>query len=508
MKPIKYIGLLICGMLLFNACIDDKGNYDYIPAEQFLSAEIEGLGNDTTVLKGEVLRLSPTIVNDDPSRYEYNWYIMEYQAAGFSPVKRIIGQEKDLEWTVNLDAAQYRLNFQVYDREHDVYVRHEMTVTITAAPMTTGWYVMKDNGSESDIDYISEKGERYNDVLGSFGAAIPGTAIMMAYQSTRYYHTITNEDGSVTTKRNLSAYHFLTSEDIRTYDAKDFTLYKTYEDQFYTVTEECRPQNIVFLSSDLYLINDGKIHRIYGMSSNIGKYGAAYAGIYELDNCLVPYNYGGYMVFDKTTRSFFQISSNNMTPLEEAANLTDTLALQGKDYSVICSGAYYLQSRGTIVLQDEADGQHYLLQDSRIYDPSTATNRVDWPTIGKIEAESKLCTSTCIAQSPSTFFYFLTSEDQSKVYSYVHSKGSPLETRERERLSLPGETVTYIAYIHEYKLADDETTEALAVLTSQGGNWKLRVYALKGESTSDLNTTPILEYEGTGNGRFLLYRAS
>ena len=119
-----------------------------------------------------------------------------------------------------------------------------------------------------------------------------------------------------------------------------------------------------------------------------------------------------------------------------------------------------------------------------------------------------MCTSTCIAQSPSTFFYFLTSEDQSKVYSYVHSKGSPLETRERERLSLPGETVTYIAYIHEYKLADDETTEALAVLTSQGGNWKLRVYALKGESTSDLNTTPILEYEGTGNGRFLLYRAS
>lgn len=72
MKLTKYIGLLICGVLLFNACIDDKGNYDYIPSEEFLSAEIEGLGNDTTVLKGEVLRLSPTIVNDDPSRYEYN----------------------------------------------------------------------------------------------------------------------------------------------------------------------------------------------------------------------------------------------------------------------------------------------------------------------------------------------------------------------------------------------------------------------------------------------------
>ena len=507
MKLTKYIALLICGMLCFNACIDDKGNYDYIPSDEFLSAEIEGLGNDTTVLKGEVLRLSPTIVNDDPSRYEYNWYIMEYQAEGFLPQKRIISQEKDLEWTVNLDAATYRLNFQVYDREHDVYVRHEMTVTITAAPMTTGWYVMKDNGSETDIDYISKEGERYNDVLSSFGAAIPGTAIMMAYQSTRYSHAITNEDGSVTTKVNLSAYHFLTSEDIRTYDAKDFTLYKTYEDQFYTVTEECNPQNIVFSSSDLYLINSDKIHRIYGMSSNIGKYGAAYAGLYELDNCLVPYTYLGYMVFDKTTRSFFQINGSNMLPLEEAANATDTLALQGENYKLICSGAFYDGYSGTIIVKDETSGQHYLLQDSQVYDSETWTYSIDWPTISEIENTSRLCTATRIAQSNNTFFYFLTSEDQSKVYSYVHSKGSPLETRERERLSFPGETVTYIAYIHEYKLADDETTEALAVLTSQGGNWKLRVYALLGESTPDLNTTPILEYEGTGNGRFLLYRA-
>ena len=141
-----------------------------------------------------------------------------------------------------------------------------------------------------------------------------------------------------------------------------------------------------------------------------------------------------------------------------------------------------------------------------IYDPENWTYKTEWTAIQAIPSNSKVLSTTLMTQAAApSFFYFLY---ENSIYSYVLSKDTPLEQRERERLSFPGETVTYMTYISGFELPDESTTEALAVLTSQGGNWKLRVYALLGESTSDLNTTPILEYEGTGNGRFLLYRAS
>ena len=504
-KLITYIGLFIGSLLLFNACIGDEGNYDYVNGESVLPVQIEGLPNDTTINRGDIFRLTPTIVNDDPSRYTYSWDIMEYQAGGSLPRQWDLSEEKNLEWTVSLDAATYRLNFRIHDSERDIYVRHEMIVNITAIPMSSGWYILKDNGSETDLDYINLDGERYNDLLTSFGSTIPGTAIQILYQSGRYTHAITNDDGTVTQKGNLSVYHFLTSEDIRTYDAKDFTLYKTFEDQFYG-TPTCRPQSINNSStSNYYLINDGKMYNISTIMPNIGKYGAAFPGTYELDRNIGTYGSFDRIVFDLNTRSFNQITNNvsELIPIEEAANLSDTLELQNMDYDLQCMGVNINDAVTTILMKNRTDGSHLLLQELSEYDPSTMSTKVVWNTISPVDDESQMRFTNLMAQSATTFFYFAVED---KIYSYVHSEGTSLEYRERERLSFPGETITYITYICGLKEDDETTKEALAVLSSQGGNWKLRIYALLGESTPDLNTTPILEYEGTGTARYLLYR--
>lgn len=505
-KYIIYFSVLLC-CLLSSACIDDEGNYNYIDANSIFPVEIEGLCSDTSILKGETLRLSPIIINDDSSRYTYSWYIMDYDAQGFLPRQWDLSTEKDLEWTANLDPATYRLNFRVYDKQQDLFVRHEIIINITAAPMTSGWYILKDDGQNTDLDYISQTTERYNNILTGYGENIPGTAIMMAYQNGRYYHNITNNDGSVTTKSNLSVYHILTSEDIRTYDAKDFTLYKTFEEQFYGNSEICHPQCILYGSSaTTVLLNNGKAYKINGMSANIGKYGAPLTGIYDLAPYLIPYNSTGYLVFDKNTHSFYTFNSNStsLEPIEEAATNTDTIALQNMDYDLLCAGGFLNTSNGTILLKKHTDNSLLLLQETRLYDPETYTTSVQWLGITPIQSESKLASTRLIAQAKATSFFYFVLDD--KIYSYINSTETSLEQRERERLSFPGETITYMTYISGLKQADGTVTEALAVLTSQGGNWKLRVYALLGESTPDLNTTPILEYEGTGNGRFLLYR--
>lgn len=505
-KLIIYFSLLI-SCLLSNACIDDPGNYDYVNTNNILPVEIEGLCSDTSILKGETLRLSPIIINNDSSRYTYSWYIMDYNAQGFLPRQWDLSTKKNLEWTVNLDPATYRLNFRVYDKQQDLFVRHEIIINITAAPMTSGWYILKDNGQNTDLDYISLSNERYDNVLTMYGENIPGTAVLMAYQNGRYYHNITYDDGSVTTKSNLSVYHILTSNDIRTYDAKDYTLYKTFKDEFYTAPETCRPQNVLFGSSACtFLINNGKIHIINGMYGNIGKFGAPFPGTYDLANDLIMYGSGNFMVFDNNTHSFYQASQtgSNLLPIEEAATTTDTLSLQNMDYELQCSSSMERSYTSTIILKSIKGNHRLLLQETSVYDPENYSYIVQWLGITPIQSESKLASTRLIAQAKATSFFYFVLDD--KIYSYINSTETSLEQRERERLSFPGETITYMTYISGLKQADGTVTEALAVLTSQGGNWKLRVYALLGESTPDLNTTPILEYEGTGNGRFLLYR--
>lgn len=505
-KIITYFGLLTTILLLFYSCIDDKGNYNYTSSNNILPVRIEGLCKDTTIIKGDILKLSPIIVNDDPARYTYSWYIMDYDAQGFLPRKWDLSEKKDLEWTINLDVAKYRLNFRIYDKERDVFTRHEIIVNIVATPINTGWYILKDEKNETDIDYISLNQERYENILTEYGGGkIPGTAIMMAYQNSYYDHVITNEDGSSIHKSGLSAYHILSSEDIRTYDAKDFTLYKTYEEEFYAAPTTCLPQYISCKSfSDVYLINNGKIHDIKIMYQNIGKFGAAYVGVYDLANAILPYGSGN-MVFDKTTHTINELKSNNtLFPIEKAGNVKDTLLLKDLDY--VCSGSNFKAQNGTLIMKKLTDNNYYLLQAASVYDPQNYTYINTWPTIAQIDETSRLRNASIIATSKATFFYF--SVGDNKVYSYVHSDGTPLEYRERERLSFPGETVTNLTYVSYLKTDNDTTTEALAVLTSQNGTWKLRIYALLGESTPDLNTTPLYEYEGIGNARYLLYRES
>ena len=507
-KLTAYLSLFI-GIFLLHACVDDKGNYNYTDADSVLPVQIEGLAEDTTILKGETLKLTPTIINDDPSRYTYSWYIMDAKADGFLPRQWNLSEEKNLEWVADLDVAQYLLNFRIYDKIKDIYIRHEMTVNITAVPMTTGWYVMKDDGSYTDLDYISLEGEQHNDILAQYDSPILGTGVCMVYQGGRYEHVIDNDDGTVTTISGRSAYHILTTNDIRTYDAKDFTLYKTFEDEFYTTPETCRPQNAAYGGTCIYLLNDGKVHNINTASSNIGKFGAAFPGFYDLSGDILPYGMMDYMVFDRESHSFYALQTNSydLIPINEANDGKTTLSLQNMNYDLQCSGFFESGPCGTIILKSLTDDNYLLLQITAEYDPTIYNYAVRWVTINEIPEGNKLRTTRLIAPAKaSNFFYFV---HDNKVYSLIITEdmSSNFEANEEFRKEFPGETITAIKYANRVTIGDQEMLETLAVLTSQNGMWRLRIYSLPSESTPELSSEPIAVYEGTGNGTNFIYRS-
>lgn len=495
MKIAKYFMVLQL-LTLLSGCIEDNGNYVYQDESDVLPIAITGLDKNMSALKGSTLSLTPTIENmDNPDRYTYEWFIMEYQAEGTAPQRRDLQKEKDLNWVVNLDPGQWRLNFEVRDPVLDVYRRFEIILSIKASPLASGWYILEDNDEGTEVDYVTKEGEMYPNALG---VRVPGEAVTMVYQSARYNHTITDDNGKVTTITGLSAYHVLTTKDIYTFNGKDLTLLKTYKDLFYTTPDKCDPQSVLFASSDLYLMNANKIHYIYGMSPNIGKLSAAVTGLYHLYPLIIPYTRSQVLVFDKDSHSFYNANSMNSTLIsigdKEIEN--QTYSFTNMPYDIQCVG---------ITTSSGYNGQSYIVMKHTGEDKNTlmrvtaGVSNADIVSMRDIPAESKMTESNLLAPSfNSDFLYFVFGQS---VYSYKNATGLSMEEKEQAWLTYPEDEK--ISVIRTVSVSGKNN---LAVITTKDGKWKLYLYSLIGESTPELNLEPVVVYEGEGNAKYLMYR--
>lgn len=481
------------------ACIDDKGNYDYSDADEIFPVQIEGMDEDITVSQGAVLKITPTVVNDDPSRYSYSWIITEKETAGALPKKWIVADTKDLEYTVGLDVNTYLLNFEVYDQAKDVYRRKEITMTVSASPVGAGYYVLKNDGDEADFDFINNSGTIYTNLLKPMGARPKGIAKDMAYQSGRYYHVQYSSEGKATTLINQYAFFITTDQDVRTYNAKTLKLFKTFEDQFYTVPDVVSPVRVVVCNSGNDLImNNCKVHSIYGMSSNIGKFGAEKVGVYSLYPGIVRAGYSDAIVFDMTDRSFYKASTmtTSLSPIKEVS-LDDgsTVSFSKMDYEPLCMEYidFSWDTRAYIVMKNVNTGAGALARVS-----GDSENFVSFKSI---PSGSHLMEASLLAPSLTSDFLYFATPNSNKVYSYENAEG--LQSPEKVILEYPeGETVAYVKHC----CYTGKGINKLGVLTNTSKGWKLYLYDLIGESNPEINSEPTAVYEGEGTGRFIMYR--
>lgn len=108
---IKYY-LLSTVLLLSVGCFSDKGNYDY---HEINEVTIDNIESDYSVLKGiGTLHIEPTldgtIFNGNDENYSYKWTIDD----------RIISNEKNLDFEVDLDKGKYYLYFRIMDNSSGV----------------------------------------------------------------------------------------------------------------------------------------------------------------------------------------------------------------------------------------------------------------------------------------------------------------------------------------------------------------------------------------------------
>lgn len=496
MKKNTIIQTLLWGMILLaGSCIGDDGNYDYLNADDVFPVKITGLQKSVTVSQGSVLKLTPIIENDDPSQYTYSWVATEAQTAGKLPERYDIAETRDLDYTVTLDVGSYLLNFKVYDKAKDVFRRYEINLTVSASPVGPGWYILKDNGQETDFDFINNDGTMYTDLLAAAGNRPKGIARNMEYQNGRYYHVEYDADGKATTLVNQTAFYVTTDQDIRTYNAKTLKLFKTFKEQFYSAPETVDPVSVYYLSSGTsFLMNDKKIYSIYGMSSNIGKFTAAKVGIYSLYDGFMSCGTDNMMVFDELSHTFYKVGSMS-TQLSQVPELPngeeEPISFADMPYDIVCMGTN----------TNQYSGYSYVVMKSLETDEG-AIGRVQaigggFDSFKKIPAGNKLLQAKLVAPSFTADFLYFTIAGENKVYAYENAEGA----EEKVILEYPaGESIAFMKHVKTNDI------NVLAVLTDTATSWKLYLYDLIGESNPEINPTPRATYEGTETGRYIMYR--
>lgn len=300
MKSLKNIYAVAAFGLLASvaSCVSDDGNYDYLTPEQAGEIKFDTVGMDPAMRNG-LYSLQPNqhveynlkVKYVHPENLDYAWlafktnfnsYVAEQVGnAMIYPKPDTIGRQLALNWDVNLNPGTYKIYLQAKDRTNGMmayfYPCGQYT-TLTQEGKVSGMYMLVERDGQTDIE-----------AMGSALMLITGT-----HSEPKFYSGIAGKylpgkpvfiRGTFTTsgKTSKDGYMVATTEGLFRLNSTGLVTMDSWEDLFYTVPEKFNPQISKYNSStgcDM-LINDGKLHVVYGNKANDRKYSDAIAGDYE-----------------------------------------------------------------------------------------------------------------------------------------------------------------------------------------------------------------------------------
>ena len=485
-----FIALGFCSLFTIS-CVNDLGNYEYEDVAKILPVTISGI-SDTTIMSGTILKIIPEVKNVD-REYVYSWYAIPIEVNGVLRQKTILSETMELNDYVRLVDGRYILYFEVRDVERDIYALKSVLLTVTATEITYGWYVLKDINEETDFDYINRDGVLYPDILLASDNRLKGTAVKMAFQDRRYYH-MSDSSGI---QMGLQAMHVLSSRDMKTFNGRNlYEVYKEYKDEFYVIPDNCAPQSIeVADEGDLFLLNAGKLHSIYGLTSNSGRFSPPKVGFYTLFKKMFTVTGIGAstMVFDLESCTFYIADSfgERLSTMDDRPNYPSPTNMDATVIDLLPSQRNYTNVRGSVIMKNK-NKEEYYIRGINFNGPAYPFTSFDTIPAGyKMPyAESRA------VPYAGAFVYF---GDANKLFVY---RNAAVANRETEIITFPeDETIAYLTNMYA-----SGAYNYLVVLTNNATEWKLYVYNIRALGNPDLEAEPAFVYSGTGHARYVMYR--
>lgn len=507
------LGVLI--LMITTSCYDDKGNYSYQDPDSVLPLEIDGLPKDTSFMLFSEIELTPKIKGiENENDFQFTWYTYQLYATGFIPQRDTLAITRDLSFIMEYPAGnQYQLVFEVKEKKTGLAVQKKILMRVTSE-YGKGWFILEDENGMTDMDFIQEDGTVQEDLLTErLGGRMKGEAVKLVYMSGKYSDEEMAEDGTVTILESQRALHILTTQDMKTLNPGNLAVFKNFDDEFYNVPSTAAPQNMDASGGDMVLINAGQLHSLYGMSSNVGKFGVGKTGPGELasDMLFHAWSYTYAMLFSRETKSFVMGGASSESDkvqefLPENGSLVG-VPTSRMDKNLVCMLQRNRASsvtKGWALMRGIDNPEKFYLAD-------IAFSGQSYPFVDfdEISSERGLCHADVYGAHQNNSIYFA----KGNVLSYYQKNASDLESLEELFYEFPaGETISFIQQTELMK-ENEETGEEesdfsnLIVLTNSATGWKLYRCPLEGDGLSPTlmpNKQPVVIAVGKGYARFAL----
>ncbi len=292
------MGMFSCTLLLaicsLTSCSQDDGNYDYLSDEVVSKIVLE---TDTTRSKnpyllhnidpGQHLEFYLKVDYAYPERLHYKWFYLKsnynvYQAeqignAMVYPPAQVIYEEKDLDWTCDLNPGTYLFFCEAEDTVNHMKAYWSLNnYTVVSTPgNVSGLFLLTEREGQTDIEVFTDplmmiygpldcKYKAYSSAIGHYLEGKP-----------RFIYA------SHTGKTTKDAYLVATDKNLYRISTSGFQTVNTWDEMFYNTPEVFNPQSSFFVNNCEFLLNDGKMHVLYTNQPNDMKFSEPIAGDYE-----------------------------------------------------------------------------------------------------------------------------------------------------------------------------------------------------------------------------------
>lgn len=284
------------GLFLFQACLDDEGNYSY---SDLLPIEIDSskMANSYRITQLDYLVVDPGVKQGaDDSNLSYEWKIFQESNMPNTEtgkiVNDVVGQERKLNYKVTTPPGEYTLSFTVTDKQNGVseVMSRKLYVESFAS---VGLMVMHGDSDSTDVSILvndrivtdaATDGVKHNIFSITNGHRAVGAPGMVAYVNNThnvYVYTKGNQGGSRTR-------------------GSDLEILDAYADMF---TEPLESSKIDFQGYNSWsyndlLVNGGKLYFAGQVSTTFTKFGVPVFGMeYYAERLLELKNVGIIMAF-------------------------------------------------------------------------------------------------------------------------------------------------------------------------------------------------------------------
>lgn len=467
MKKIIY-NLFVLTFILLASCAQDEGNYNYRAP---FDIQVEGMENKYMVSAGQVIKLHPKITPAD-RKYEYLWTIVPAGAQNASAIDTI-SKEKDWEYTVNKSIGAYKLRFCAKDVQTGIFVYKEYDFSVTTE-MATGWWILKGDKGETDIDFISSTGMIKADVLQSFNQKrMKGNPVDIFF-TRNFWHFDKNTRRDVRT----NAVFVASGEDIIAIDYFTGNILSDYEQLFKDQPRNRKVRAMFAGSSDIHVYVDSTVYTMYNSSYTVIKqFIFKSLGNYDLAPMKHSSGFTLPLLFDRKSSSFCTVNRNSPNldfftkgnPSPQNMNM-DLLFIGGRTFSE------YTPGEKALAIMKKRDTEEYQL--------FTMNGIPADVSKGPIEKSESLENTLQVLHAD-----FRTLNQNNNIIYFAKNNelftcNLDSKSEQKQNIKIPaGETITYMEFL-KYSAYDDKETkfDYLVIATASGDNYRLYLHPVEANS--------------------------